>query len=658
MEIQIEPKPSTDVQPIRTRPENTTTTGIRRLNSHPTLGLNSNPPSISILTTNLSPPLLPPAPSFFAKSTSRAKRLSSLVLLSGSGSNIGSGTPTSTRFPGIVSAPISLPIMNHSVVQEQQHPPLPPSSSSSHLPPTPSTDQRVLPLDFDEGCLRTLCTLECGLPLILDRLKQGVGTAREVSNFFKKKAALEEEYGHKLNKLTKTSMESYINLGGELKSGSFSKVYKSFLNLHEKIGNERIELGHKLNSIGDELSNVSKEVEKIRKSNKDVGFRLEKSVNESEVLVEKAKIRFELAVEELERMLLVKNGEQSTSSTLSNHHHHHHHHHHLNHNTSNPSPINSNGQITKAISKLTNKSNNKSASQLAKMEEEVRAKMSSVSDIYRAQVLATQQVRQEYFNLQLPRILRTLKEHSDEIDLGIQYYLTNYVNQTESLLISEALTISSIPNQTNEDQSLSTLIKSIDNRLDFKDYMAHYAAHFNQTHLVNPNHLQQPINIIPPPPLSPRPSIERDLNKSFGVDLALQLSRDSSNRSVPRILERAIEAIERAGGLDIVGIYRLSGTTSKIARLKSLLDNDIESVKLEFNENNSSELNDLTGALKLWLRELPEPLLTWNLYPGFIEAGRIENDRLRHIRLHERVNELPDANYATLKYLMGHLHKL
>jgi Rho GTPase-activating protein RGD1 len=35
----------------------------------------------------------------------------------------------------------------------------------------------------------------------------------------------------------------------------------------------------------------------------------------------------------------------------------------------------------------------------------------------------------------------------------------------------------------------------------------------------------------------------------------------------------------------------------------------------------------------------------------------IENDRLRQIRLHERVNDLPDPNYATLKYLLAHLHK-
>jgi len=33
-----------------------------------------------------------------------------------------------------------------------------------------------------------------------------------------------------------------------------------------------------------------------------------------------------------------------------------------------------------------------------------------------------------------------------------------------------------------------------------------------------------------------------------------------------------------------------------------------------------------------------------------------ENERLRHIRMHERVNELPDPNYATLKQLMGHLN--
>lgn len=89
----------------------------------------------------------------------------------------------------------------------------------------------------------------------------------------------------------------------------------------------------------------------------------------------------------------------------------------------------------------------------------------------------------------------------------------------------------------------------------------------------------------------------------------------------------------------------------------------------------SADINVVSGALKLWFRELPEPLLTYGLYHGFIEAARMcivyrptsgkadqsftgyENDRLRHIRLHEQVNELPDPNYATLKFFMAHLDR-
>ena len=74
-------------------------------------------------------------------------------------------------------------------------------------------------------------------------------------------------------------------------------------------------------------------------------------------------------------------------------------------------------------------------------------------------------------------------------------------------------------------------------------------------------------------------------------------------------------------------------------------------------EENLSDINDISGVLKLWFREMPEPLLTWDLYHAFIEASsqstislygerplisslvaEITNDRLRHIRLHERVN--------------------
>jgi hypothetical protein len=99
---------------------------------------------------------------------------------------------------------------------------------------------------------------------------------------------------------------------------------------------------------------------------------------------------------------------------------------------------------------------------------------------------------------------------------------------------------------------------------------------------------------------------------------------------------------------------------------------DLDSVNLDADEW-SSDINNVTSSIKSWFRELPDPLLTAVLHQGFIDAAsksfstcfavvanegiEIENDRLRHIRLHERVNDLPDPNYATLKYFLGHLHR-
>jgi hypothetical protein len=34
-----------------------------------------------------------------------------------------------------------------------------------------------------------------------------------------------------------------------------------------------------------------------------------------------------------------------------------------------------------------------------------------------------------------------------------------------------------------------------------------------------------------------------------------------------------------------------------------------------------SDINDITGVLKLWFRELPEPLMTFDIYQGFVEAA-------------------------------------
>jgi hypothetical protein len=141
----------------------------------------------------------------------------------------------------------------------------------------------------------------------------------------------------------------------------------------------------------------------------------------------------------------------------------------------------------------------------------------------------------------------------------------------------------------------------------------------------------------------------------FGVEIDMQMARD--NVDVPGILEKCAQAVETFGK-ENMGIYRLSGTTSKVQRLKAKFDADWTAVDLFEDAEALSDINIVSGCLKLWFRELPEPLLTWDLYRGFIESAKVENDRLRHIRLHEVVNQLPDANYSTLKALMCHLDRV
>lgn len=210
---------------------------------------------------------------------------------------------------------------------------------------------------------------------------------------------------------------------------------------------------------------------------------------------------------------------------------------------------------------------------------------------------------------------------------------------------------------------LRASLKTIDNRSDFKTYMQHYAFAHGGANYTGPRRRgPESEGFLPPIPAlyaggSPGTSNTQPLDKgrpTFGVDLAEQMARDDVD--VPPIMVKCCEAIEKYG-LDSQGIYRIGGTMSKVAKLKEKLDRDLDSVDLDKDEW-SSDVSNVTSVLKLWLRELPDPLLTSSLHNAFLDAAVNENERLRHIRLHERVNDLPDPNYSTLKYFMGHLHKI
>ncbi|KAF5362023.1 hypothetical protein D9756_002638 [Leucocoprinus leucothites] len=580
---------------------------------------------------------------------------------------------------------------------------------------TVHTEQQLLvEPNFDEGVLRALCELDCGVPLLLDRIKQSVVSCREASSFFKKRAAIEDEYGRNLQKITRSTSETYAMNDG--KAGSFVSAWQSSMRVHEMMAENRLRFAQRLNEMSEELTTLVKEVEKNRKQTKELATRYERALQDSESVTEKCKNRLEVSSEELERVLLQKEGESFKDTAVQ----------------SRAGGSGGKRAIGKAVAKGGLLLKGKNPGNIQRQEDDIRARVSNASDQYRKAVTDTQAMRQEYFNFQLPRILRALKECADEVDLGTQYHLTRYAFLYESIVLSDGQIL--IP-PDGDGLGLKATIETIDNRSDFKTYMQNYVYARGSGAPKGPRREGPPEEgFLPPLPMHPADKLYRsppnssippgsiplsttttntssnnntpinlnaplnlNLNNSntstnpssqqpphhvsqssvhlhgggmngvgaglpdkgrptFGVDLTEQMARD--NVEVPPIMLKCCEAIEKYG-VRHQGVYRVGGTTSKIQALRARLDKDLDSVDLDGSEwANENEISNVTSVMKMWLRELPEPLLTFGLHQGFIEAAKIENERLRQIRLHERVNDLPDPNYSTLKYFLGHLHRI
>ncbi|XP_020841520.1 rho GTPase-activating protein 31 isoform X2 [Phascolarctos cinereus] len=137
---------------------------------------------------------------------------------------------------------------------------------------------------------------------------------------------------------------------------------------------------------------------------------------------------------------------------------------------------------------------------------------------------------------------------------------------------------------------------------------------------------------------------------AFGCDLTEYL--ETSGQDVPYVLRSCAEFIETHGIVD--GIYRLSGVTSNIQKLRQEFGSDqcpdlTREVYLQ-------DIHCVGSLCKLYFRELPNPLLTYELYEKFTQAVSHcpeEEDQLA--RIQNVIQELPPPHYRTLEYLIRHL---
>ncbi|KAF9184450.1 hypothetical protein BGZ51_003345 [Haplosporangium sp. Z 767] len=140
-------------------------------------------------------------------------------------------------------------------------------------------------------------------------------------------------------------------------------------------------------------------------------------------------------------------------------------------------------------------------------------------------------------------------------------------------------------------------------------------------------------------------------NSVFGVELR-HLMCDGN---VPLIVEKCIAEIEKRG-LEEVGIYRVPGAISSINKLRLSFNSGSHNVDLDGDE--WKDINVVAGALKQFLRELPEAVMTSALYDSLITASALEDYDERLMTMKDLIRTLPAPNYILLKRIIEHLERV
>ncbi|XP_031691082.1 rho GTPase-activating protein 27-like isoform X7 [Oncorhynchus kisutch] len=123
--------------------------------------------------------------------------------------------------------------------------------------------------------------------------------------------------------------------------------------------------------------------------------------------------------------------------------------------------------------------------------------------------------------------------------------------------------------------------------------------------------------------------------------------------TIPSFVEKCIRAVEKRG-LDMDGLYRVSGNLAVIQKLRFKADHE----ELDLEDGQWEDIHVITGALKLFFRELPEPLFPFSHFSRFIQAIRTVDYHHKVSYMRELVESLPRPNHDTMELLFSHLRKV
>ncbi|NXT71630.1 RHG25 protein, partial [Chaetops frenatus] len=155
-------------------------------------------------------------------------------------------------------------------------------------------------------------------------------------------------------------------------------------------------------------------------------------------------------------------------------------------------------------------------------------------------------------------------------------------------------------------------------------------------------------------------SIRRALGSAAGAVFGQQLAQTVAyeqkfgQHQVPILVQKSAEFI-REHGVAEEGIFRLPGQDNLVRELRDAFD---AGERPSFDRD--TDVHTVASLLKLYLRELPEPVVPWLQYEDFLLCGQaLEADETKgHQELLKQLSLLPRDNYNLLSYICRFLYEI
>eukprot|EP01100_Stratorugosa_tubuloviscum_P009801 TRINITY_DN4122_c1_g2_i1.p1 TRINITY_DN4122_c1_g2~~TRINITY_DN4122_c1_g2_i1.p1 ORF type:complete len:695 (-),score=269.29 TRINITY_DN4122_c1_g2_i1:159-2243(-) len=139
--------------------------------------------------------------------------------------------------------------------------------------------------------------------------------------------------------------------------------------------------------------------------------------------------------------------------------------------------------------------------------------------------------------------------------------------------------------------------------------------------------------------------------KEFGVDLKQLTKRRNVKQNIPVVVRDCIEyLLLDETRIQAEGIFRISGSIALIEYYKNQYDQGEGNAAL----SDCTDFHTVAGLLKLYFRELPEPLFTWDLYDSLINVIG-DDDEISLSKFSPILSTLPQMNFDVLCFLVQFL---